>query len=369
MDVSEYWHLRVFVKAGSKAGITVLDQTQDWIEKRVLVPRRMGTPITINGREITWAEIASVSINVSEVPSSQLIEEQRALDARLGVRRPARTYAPLAAASAKDVTDELIDSPVGSAATRHSEAQGSAATADPRKVMVVHGRDEEARRAMFDFLEAIGLAPQEWSELVAATGSGAPYIGQVLEDAFKIAKAVVVLFTPDDEAYLREMFQGPHEPPEETEPTPQVRPNVLFEAGMAIGVHPTRTILVELGKLRPFSDIYGRHVVRLDHTPKSLLDIAKRLKTAGCAVDLSGGEWASTVFPCRDAAQTGKRPQSSSSSAGELDFNLAVSEGAPITRIDLREETLHDFLLKQRQTLLRSFRTMTPLVTYWTLRR
>jgi hypothetical protein len=68
---------------------------------------------------------------------------------------------------------------------------------------------------------------------------------------------------------------------------------------MALAVHQDRTILVELGKLRSFSDIYGRHVIRLDGTEGPLRDIAKRLKTAGCAVDESGSDWATTSFPNR----------------------------------------------------------------------
>jgi predicted nucleotide-binding protein len=148
---------------------------------------------------------------------------------------------------------------------------------DPAKVMVVHGRDEESRQAMFGFLRALGLVPLEWSDLVAATGSAAPYVGQVLTKAFEIAKAVVVLFTPDDEGWLKEEFRQPDEPPEETQPTPQARANVLFEAGMALGVHPDRTVLVELGKLRSFSDIYGRHVIRLNGTDEPFREIARRL--------------------------------------------------------------------------------------------
>ena len=175
---------------------------------------------------------------------------------------------------------------------------------DRRAVMVVHGRNELARRGMFNFLRAMSLRPLEWGTLVAGTKTATPYVGEVLEHAFRTAAAVVVLFTPDDEARLRASLRSASDPSYEIELTPQARPNVLFEAGMALGLHPNRTILVELGRLRPFSDIYGRHVVRLDGTEPPLRDIARRLHEAGCDIDTSGEDWADPAqFP--DAEPSG----------------------------------------------------------------
>ena len=164
--------------------------------------------------------------------------------------------------------------------------------ADPKAVMVVHGRNEHARQAMFEFLRRLGLKPLEWGDLIAGTGKAAPYVGEVLDYAFAAARAVVVLFTPDDEARLRDEFQYPDDESHETDLTPQARPNVLFEAGMALARHPTRTVLVELGRLRPISDLYGRHVVRLNGTEARLRDIAKRLEEAGCGVAPAADAWA-----------------------------------------------------------------------------
>ena len=147
---------------------------------------------------------------------------------------------------------------------RSLEQQEAGSNGDDRrrKVFVVHGRNELARVAMFEFLRSIGLQPIEWSQAVAATGEASPYIGTVLDSAFEAAQAVVVLMTPDEIAYLRDEYSSDDSDPER-EPAAQARPNVLFEAGMAMGRDPTRTVLVELGALRPFSDIAGRHTLRM----------------------------------------------------------------------------------------------------------
>ncbi len=161
---------------------------------------------------------------------------------------------------------------------------------DGKTVFVVHGRNLTLRDAIFTFLRQLGLHPLEWSEAVHLTGQGSPYIGDVLKTAFHAAQAVVVILTPDEVAYLRPDYaQGAGD--RDTEPAMQARPNVLFEAGMAFGADADRTILVEIGDLRPFSDIAGRHAVRLDGSALQLEELADRLKSAGCFVDLSGTDW------------------------------------------------------------------------------
>ena len=173
---------------------------------------------------------------------------------------------------------------------RAKENEATMAT-DKRKVFVVYGRNNVARNAMFTFLRAIGLHPLEWSEIVKETGEASPYVGEVLKVGFSIVQAVVVLLTPDDEARLRQPYRVANDPKDETELTPQPRPNVLLEAGMALGLFPERTVIVELGRLRPISDIHGRHVIRLDNSPQKRQALAQRLETAGCAVNLSGTDW------------------------------------------------------------------------------
>lgn len=155
---------------------------------------------------------------------------------------------------------------------------------DKRKVWVVHGRNSKARDAMFTFLRAMNLEPMEWGEALALTGKATPYTGEVLDRAFAEAQAVVVLISGDDVARLGSRYVEASDPPEETDLTPQARPNVLFEAGMAFGRHPDRTILVQVGKTRPFSDVIGRNIVHISNDPKRRQGLADRLRTAGCDV-------------------------------------------------------------------------------------
>lgn len=181
--------------------------------------------------------------------------------------------------------------PRKSASLTDSAASAEHSPGDKARVFVVHGRNERARRAMFEFLRSIDLKPLEWSQAIRLTGKASPYVGEILDAAFSNAQAIVVLMTGDDEVRLRPALLDKNDPRHERELTPQARPNVLFEAGMALGRHPDRTLLVELGPLRPFSDVGGRHTVRLTNSSGSRQDVASRLDGAGCPVNLSGRDW------------------------------------------------------------------------------
>ncbi len=194
-------------------------------------------------------------------------------------------------------------------------------------VFVVHGRNRKAHDELFAFLRSIGLHPLEWSEAILKTRKGAPYIGDILEAAFSLAQAVVVLMTPDDEAQLRKPYREPRDPPYEKQLTPQARPNVLFEAGMAMGKFPNRTILIEIGELRPFSDIGGRHTIRLDNSVEKRKDLAQRLKNAGCPVSLSDKSWHTSGDFSIDSEE-----RSSKISHQKLPVRLRKAETAPLRK-------------------------------------
>ena len=168
------------------------------------------------------------------------------------------------------------------------ESLGKPPTTIQQTVFVVHGRDEAARTAMFDFLGSIGLRPMEWAQAVALTNEGTPYPGTVLDRALEAAQAIVVLLTPDEIVRLRPDLATTAE---DGQVGTQARPNVLYEAGMAMAKDPARTILVEIGPHRKFSDIDGRYLLRMDNSGEKRNGLIQRLRSAGCAPDTSGNYW------------------------------------------------------------------------------
>lgn len=151
------------------------------------------------------------------------------------------------------------------------------------KVFVVHGRNTAIAQAFSSFLRDIGLHPLTWTQVVSLTGQPAPTTLDVVRAGFAHAQAIVILMTGDDIGFLREELRSPDDGTDEREPTPQVRQNVMFESGMAVGAHPDRTLLIQIGRLRWPSDLSGINVVRLTpETPEAKQSIVTRLRNAGC---------------------------------------------------------------------------------------
>ena len=298
-----YYHIRITPKSRRSYSDdeVQLDLDRAELEERYLAPFRRNTSIVVNGRVFTIGDIRRIKISVTHENSEsirpiveremEIAKQRRRASGVIPIsRRPSASW--LIVDKGNDVTDDFISAPPGSESDSDiSSKQHSRPPADAREVFVVHGRNERARTAMFEFLRAVDLNPLEWSEAVQATGQPNPYIGDVLNAAFSRVHAVVVLLTPDDEARLSKSLRVDNDPPHEVELSGQARPNVLFEAGMAMGRDEDRTVLVELGEMRPFSDIAGRHVIRLDNSSQRRQELAQRLEAAGCPVNLDGTDW------------------------------------------------------------------------------
>ncbi|MET0622466.1 MAG: L-histidine N(alpha)-methyltransferase [Pyrinomonadaceae bacterium] len=150
------------------------------------------------------------------------------------------------------------------------------------KVFVVHGRNIKAKEQIFIFLRALGLEPIEWEQAVSLTGMAAPHTLDIVKAGLEVAQCVVVLLTGDEIVKLRPAYG--------VEPYRlQPRPNVLLEAGWALGVAgQQRTILVCFEEIRRISDIDGLNYILLSNNSDSKNAFVSRLKNAGCDVHEEG---------------------------------------------------------------------------------
>jgi predicted nucleotide-binding protein len=101
------------------------------------------------------------------------------------------------------------------------------------------------------------------------------------------------MFSPDEEARLKSKFCSPQDNKKGINKLDgQPRPNVIFEAGLALGAHSKKTLLVQVGEVRDISDIAGKHLVHLSNAPASRKELAQRLKTKlKFKVDTTGDAW------------------------------------------------------------------------------
>lgn len=164
-------------------------------------------------------------------------------------------------------------------------------TISSKDIFVVYGRDERLRSDFFSFLRTLGLNPLQFDQMAHLTGSASPTTWQVIKTGFAHAQACVVLFSPDEHVKLREDLQGDDDSDEDGM---QSRPNVLVEAGMALALHPDRTVLVKVGKVREISDLAGMQYVKLTNEAARRNRLISKLETAGCPITRHGDDWLNT---------------------------------------------------------------------------
>ena len=291
--MEELYH--VGVEYDGKSYAVMGDLAHNDVLERIVTPWLKNEVFIVNGVKIPPEKGPVLKISRSELPLKRLIQmveqelaQKRQSQVRAGIldmkTHPVKL---LAVGKGTDVTDHLIEE-ARRIQPERSEATSTGVTSiDPRDVFVVYGRNTAAYEAMLTFLRALDLHPVDWNDLWTETGSGAPYVGEILDQAFARAQAVIVLLTPDESAELTAAFVRDGDSSTERGGK-QPRPNVLFEAGMAFGRHSHRTVLVEFGDVRPFSDIAGRFALRFHNSAESRNALALRLEGMGCAVRKTG---------------------------------------------------------------------------------
>ena len=210
-----------------------------------------------DGLEITYGEIAMVSKSKADqletdFPGKFELVERESLSANI-LRTIYNERKRLIHIDLRDTISEselyelLIENPDSIMKFKEETETGAVEPEKARKVFVIHGRNDQARKALFSFLRSIGLEPLEWNQVINETKKGSPYIGEILDKAFQTVQAVIVLVTGDELSLLRKRYSQSNDKPETL--SPQARPNVLFESVWHSVVIQKTQLLLNLVKL------------------------------------------------------------------------------------------------------------------------
>ena len=157
---------------------------------------------------------------------------------------------------------------------------------DRSSVFVIFGRNSIAFGELEKFLLSVGLRPLGFQEARRKAGAQ-PSVFDVVKFGVSTAQVVIALFTPDEWSSLAPELRLAADKEHEKSRW-QARPNVAFEAGLAMGLNPNGTILVTLGGVDLPSDISGLHQFRLSNDAPRRQELKLLLKQLGCSVDEEG---------------------------------------------------------------------------------
>jgi predicted nucleotide-binding protein len=223
-------------------------------------------------------------LEIDDVPG-EWVADYAAHDPEDQFRSPSPAPARSAAGSSSPVRGASQPSAASSAAPADSATSSGPAAPiqELRKdtVFVVRGRDPRPYMAIETFLGFLGLRVLTWGDAVRLTGQPQPRTYDIVKAGIQAAAAIVVIFSPDDLAQVKDEFSE-----DETDKLLQgkARQNVTFEAGMAFMSAPERTIFVRSSSARMPSDLDGFNWVKLDGSWNARDDFRGRLEAANAAV-------------------------------------------------------------------------------------
>jgi len=144
-------------------------------------------------------------------------------------------------------------------------------------VFIIYGRDQTPMLRLKEMLRTMDLPSRTFLD-VANSMHANSYVGDIVHQGIEQSSYVIALFTPDElTAYYEVSTRRLSD--ENGASRWQARPNVIFEAGLAMGkLGANRCILCTVGAdVRLFSDVDGKHFIDLtrDEGPARLLSALK----------------------------------------------------------------------------------------------
>ena len=134
---------------------------------------------------------------------------------------------------------------------------------DRSRVLLIHGHDSIGVKEVARLVERLGLEPILWQEALDRIGLMSPSVIERFRSCLDVAQGVVIVL----EGGLGESEL-----------------NLVFEAGLALGLAEERTVVIQLGDQTPPDDLAAVNILRLRSTEESANALSSALASAGCAI-------------------------------------------------------------------------------------
>jgi hypothetical protein len=158
---------------------------------------------------------------------------------------------------AKKMTLSLLPEP------QLADHEGDGPGRDRSRVLLIHGHDSIGVKEVARLVERLGLEPILWQEALDRIGLMSPSVIERFRSCLDIAQGVMIVM----EGGLGESEL-----------------NLVFEAGLALGLAEERTVVVQLGDQTPPDDLAAVNILRLRSTEESAGALSAALIGAGCAI-------------------------------------------------------------------------------------
>jgi predicted nucleotide-binding protein len=277
------YHVRISLKSQKSRDETKTDFSEEQLHVRILEPYEQGEPIILNGKTIQPADIERIRISKSQESSSQIVQSIKEEDRKINVITIGGPSLDWRAASrATDITDELIQGPVGYKKVTKviEDKQKLDIEKSNNKVFVVHGHDSELKNDIDIFLRELGLVP-----IILHRKADE---GMTIIEKFEKHSDVVyafILLTPDDVGMTVKEFQKEDD---KRKIEFRARQNVIFEFGYFIAKLGRRNVccVYKDGVTLP-NDISGLLYKKVNDTIDSIgYEIIKELKAIGLKIKI-----------------------------------------------------------------------------------
>lgn len=277
------YHVRISLKSQKSSDETKTDFSEEQLQVRILEPYEKGEPIILNGKTIHPNDIERIRISKSQETSDKIIRTIRFEDSNSSViSLGGPSYAWRAASRATDITDELIQGPVGykKNISKSLDTEKKAVEKMSNKVFVVHGHDSELKNDIDIFLRNLGLEP---IILHRQADEGLTIIEKF--EKYSDVIYAFILLTPDDVGMTVSEYQK-----EEANRKVEfrARQNVIFEFGYFAAKLGRRNVccVYKEGVMLP-NDISGLLYKKVNNTIDSIgYEIIKELKAVGLKIEL-----------------------------------------------------------------------------------